>query len=104
MADVTAKGWLLIRAQRRDYGPTSKSGQYAVKSLRIMRYAANKPDVGPDEEAVEIAITFPDGYFDTNSPKIEVVIPAPVQDTPQDAVYAEVRPMKPSAAAAVIGR
>lgn len=100
---MIAKGWITVGAKRKTYGQRVSSGKYGVESIRIKALTVNKPIVADDEEAVEVELDFPDGYFDTNSPKIVVKVPA-VAAAPVVTVAKVTKGRAPSAAASIVQR
>lgn len=99
---VTVKFWVVVEAQRRSWGTVASNGLRQVDNVKAKELRQNKPQTAADQEAVEIEITFPDGYFDANSPKIVVQVPPdPVVSVPITTV-AQVKGRKPSRAAAIV--
>lgn len=96
----TATAWVLVSAKRRSYG--SVGGVFPVGSVNITKVTKTKPEAGVDQEAVEISIEFPDDYFDSNSPKVHIVVPHSPAPNPAPVTAAVVRGKAPSAAASVI--
>ena len=98
---MKAKVWLVVAARRSNYGAINAYGQKRVDALRIVKVSVNKPAVEADSEAIEIEIDFPDDYFDTNHPKVQIGVPARKIDAPITAT-AQVKPKSPTAAAAIL--
>ena len=67
---VKAKGYLVVEAQR-----DSSSGK--VVGAKLSRATQNKPATGADQEAFEIEVMLPDGYFDLNIPKVVLDVAPP---------------------------
>lgn len=102
-----AKGtfWVVVQAKRNQYRrsiPGDHSSPYAVDEIKPKAISVNKPtSVEKDQEAIEVTIEFPDGYFDTNAPKVEIKVPQ-VKNTAPIPVTAKVKARSQSAAAATI--
>lgn len=103
---MKAKGWVVVKAKRSSYGANLPSGKKPVDMLTLKPGVwKSKPTVEDDEEAIELEIEFPDGYFDHNSPKVSVVVP---KDQTKDSIIPVVAQVtkgrKASAAAAIVQR
>lgn len=98
-----AKTWLVVQAKRKTYGVANSAGEYAVDSVRFVKVAQKRPALDVDQEAIEVELDFPDDYFDTNSPKVVVVVPDNSQSKVPILTGAKVtRGKGPSAAASII--
>lgn len=104
MPDHTVKAFLTVEARRKTWGDRTDDGKYKVDSLRITKVHKERPAAPADGEIVEVEITFPEGYFDHNTPTVKIHVPDNQPQQPQAVTTAKVKPRSPSAAASVVQR
>lgn len=101
------KAWVVVKGKEswRTYpSGHAHAGQKIIDAARIIRITANKPTLASDEIACQIEVELCDTWFLNPAPKINIRLPAPVEQDPQVTVSPVVRGRAPSPAADIINQ
>jgi len=77
MADVTASGYLVLKATRKNYGsPDPETRLRGVESAKITQARQSRPRaLEKDEILIKVAVQIPAAVFDPITPSALIIVP-----------------------------